>query len=388
MPESIENAHLLEVRPLTPPAVVKERLPSPPAVQNRVRTARARIRDALHGRDRKRLVVVVGPCSIHDHDAALDYALRLRRVMDRTDDALVIVMRTYFEKPRTTVGWKGLLNDPHLDGSCDIATGIEQARRLLIDLNAAGVPCASEALDPVTPDYLADLLAWASIGARTVESQTHRQMASGLSMPVGFKNGTDGRLEGATNAMIAAGEPHSFLGVSPDGRAAVVKTLGNPDRHVILRGGVGGPNHGPDSVAEALGRVAGQGIARPVMVDCSHGNSSKDPSRQPEVCREVLEQVRAGQEGLLGVMLESNLHPGAQTWQPGVELAYGVSITDACLGWEETEQLLDEIADTVRKRCESSARSEPRASGGWAPGEQAVREHRAQRAAGGRSRSS
>ncbi|HKJ25359.1 MAG TPA: 3-deoxy-7-phosphoheptulonate synthase [Myxococcota bacterium] len=345
----LENANLAGVEPLPPPAALKARLPVPEAVAGAVLSARARLRDALHGRDRRRLVAIVGPCSIHDGDAALDYARRLRAVAERTGDALVVVMRTYFEKPRTTVGWKGLLNDPHLDGSCEVALGIERAREILLATNALGVPCASEALDLVTPDYLADLLSWTSIGARTAESQTHRQMASGLSMPVGFKNATDGSIAAAGNAMLAAGQPHSFLGVSPDGRASVVKTLGNPDRHVILRGGSAGPNHGPEHVAEALRRVADQGITRPVMVDCSHGNSGKDPARQPDVCREVLAQVADGQRGLVGVMLESNLEAGAQTWKPGGELAWGVSITDACLGWSETEALLDEMAEAVRR---------------------------------------
>jgi len=230
-----------------------------------------------------------------------------------------------------------------------VALGIERAREILIAVNALGVPCASEALDLVTPDYLADLLAWTSIGARTAESQTHRQMASGLSMPVGFKNATDGSIAAAANAMLAAGQPHSFLGVSPDGRAAVVKTLGNPDRHVILRGGATGPNHGPEHVSAALRRVADQGIARPVMVDCSHGNSGKDPARQPGVCREVVAQVVAGEHGLLGFMVESNLEAGAQTWKPDGQLTRGVSITDACLGWDETEALLDEVAEAVRR---------------------------------------
>jgi 3-deoxy-7-phosphoheptulonate synthase len=344
----LENANLIGVEPLPAPAELKARLPVPEAVAGTVLAARARIRDVLHGRDRRRLVVIVGPCSIHDGDAALDYARRLGAVAERSGDALVVVMRTYFEKPRTTVGWKGLLNDPHLDGSCDVVLGIERARETLLAVNALGVPCASEALDLVTPDYLADLLAWTSIGARTAESQTHRQMASGLSMPVGFKNATDGSIAAAGNAMLAAGEPHSFLGVSPDGRASVVKTLGNPDRHVILRGGTRGSNHDAEHVDEALARVADQGFARPVMVDCSHGNSGKDPARQPAVCREVLAQVAAGQGGIMGLLLESNLEAGAQTWKPDGELAYGVSITDACMGWSETEALLDEIAEAVR----------------------------------------
>jgi len=348
MPEPIENVNLHGVVPLVPPARVKARIPADGAARATVRGARARIRDALHGRDRHRLVVVVGPCSIHDADAALEYARRLRDVADRTRDALVLVMRTYFEKPRTTVGWKGLLNDPHLDGSCDVAAGIEAARRILRAVNELGVPCASEALDPVTPEYLADLLAWGSIGARTAESQTHRQMASGLSMPVGFKNATDGSVEAAANAMLAAAAPHAFLGVHADGRAAVVRTRGNPDRHLVLRGGSAGPNHGAAHVARAAALVAGQGMARPVMVDCSHDNSGKDPARQPAVCRDVLAQVRDGQGAVLGVMVEGNLAPGRQTWRPGAALAHGVSITDPCLGWKDTEPLLEEIADAAR----------------------------------------
>ena len=364
--EAIENRNLAGVEPLVPPAEVKRRIPvSEPAAET-VIAARARIRDVLHGLDPHRLVVVVGPCSIHDRDAALDYARRLGPVIDRTADALVVAMRTYFEKPRTTVGWKGLLNDPHLDGTCDVAAGIELARQILHEINVLGVPCASEALDPVTPDYLADLLAWASIGARTAESQTHRQMASGLSMPVGFKNATDGSVEAASNAMVAAAEPHSFLGVSPDGRTSIVKTTGNPDRHVILRGGTAGPNHDAEHVDRAAGLVAEQGIPRPIMVDCSHGNSRKDPSRQPEVAREVLAQHRGGQHALMGLLIESNLRRGSQTWKPDGELEYGVSITDACLGWDETEALLDEIAAHVRATGRRARRSGAEASSGRA----------------------
>ena len=350
MSDRLHNVNVASSELLPTPEDVKGELPVPAASEQFVFDSRQVVRDILDRRD-PRLFVVVGPCSIHDLDAAHEYAQRLRALAARVSRTLFLVMRVYFEKPRTTVGWKGLLNDPHLDGRCDVALGIDRARRLLLELNAAGVPCASEALDPVTPDYLADLLAWSSIGARTAESQTHRQMASGLSMPVGFKNGTDGRIEAAGNAMLTAGQPHSFLGVSPDGRASVVKTLGNPDRHVILRGGASGPNHGAEHVAAAVRLVADQGIARPVMVDCSHDNSRKDPARQPEVCRDVLAQHRAGQDAILGVMLESFLVAGAQTWKPGGELAYGVSITDACLGWSETEALLDEIAATVRSRA-------------------------------------
>jgi 3-deoxy-7-phosphoheptulonate synthase len=347
MQEKLENRNLIGVTPLVPPRAVKAKLPITDAIASTVLEARQAIREVLHGRDARRLVVIVGPCSIHDPEAGLEYAHRLRRVIDRTRERLVVLMRTYFEKPRTTVGWKGLINDPHLDGSCDIAAGIELSRHTLLAINALGVPCASEALDPVTPDYVADLLAWASIGARTAESQTHRQMASGLSMPVGFKNGTDGSVDSAKNALISAGHPHSFLGVSPDGAAAVVKTTGNPDRHIVLRGGGGRPNYRADDVVRAVALVADEGIARPVMVDCSHDNSGKDATRQAAVCRDVLAQVRGGASAIMGLLIESNLQPGRQTWKPDAALAYGVSITDACMGWEETEALLDEIAAAV-----------------------------------------
>jgi len=260
----------------------------------------------------------------------------------------VLVMRTYFEKPRTTVGWKGLINDPHLDGSHAVEEGLEIARGLLLEINGLGIPCATEWLDPFTPQFLADLMSWASIGARTSESQTHRQLASGLSMPVGFKNGTDGSLEAARNAMVAAGHPHSFLGICADGASAVVNTRGNPDRHIVLRGGSGGPNYGADQVAEAARLVSDLGVARPVMVDCSHGNSGKDPARQPLVAREVLAQLRQGARSLAGLMLESNLEAGSQPWSHGASLRRGVSITDACLGWSETEDLLYEIAEAVK----------------------------------------
>jgi len=351
MDEPLENRNLVSLAPLEAPRAVKRRLPVPPRAAATVRGARAALRELVHGRDAGRLLVVVGPCSIHDEAAALDYAARLARVARETADALLVVMRTYFEKPRTTVGWKGLVNDPHLDGSCDVGHGLLLARRILLAVNSLGVPCATEVLDPVTPQYLADLVAWAAIGARTTESQTHREMASGLSMPVGFKNGTDGSLAGAANALVSAGHPHSFLGVDEGGASAVVKTRGNPDRHLILRGGARGPNHDAATVAEAARLAAAQGIARGVLVDCSHDNSRKDPARQPAVARAVLSQLQGGQRALLGVMLESHLVAGRQDWAHGVPLAYGQSITDACLGWGETEALLHELADGVRARA-------------------------------------
>jgi 3-deoxy-7-phosphoheptulonate synthase len=348
MIEKIENRNLLEVAPLTSPSAVKAKLPLTDTAAQVVLRTRQAIRDIIHGRDPHRLLVVVGPCSIHDADAALEYATRLRRVAGDTAAELVLVMRTYFEKPRTTVGWKGLINDPHLDGTCDIAAGLELARRILLDINLLGVPCAGEMLDPITPQYIADLLSWAAIGARTTESQTHREMASGLSMPVGFKNGTDGGLQIALNAMISARHAHSFLGINADGVTSVIKTAGNPDRHVVLRGGAGKPNYGPADIARATAMVADEQIARPVMVDCSHDNSAKDHLRQLIVGRDVLRQLHDGQRAIMGLLLESNLKPGKQTWKEGVALEPGVSITDACIGWAETETLLYEAAASVR----------------------------------------
>jgi 3-deoxy-7-phosphoheptulonate synthase len=345
--EPLEDRNVSAVVPLVPPRAVKAKLPVGAGESELVRTTRAAIRDLLHGRDRHRLLVVVGPCSIHDPVVALDYARRLAAVARATGESLVVVMRTYFEKPRTTVGWKGLINDPHLDGSCAVAEGLELARRLLVDVNRLGVPCGSELLDPITPQYVADLLAWAAIGARTTESQTHREMASGLSMPVGFKNGTDGGLQVAIDAMVSARHPHTFLGIDVDGTTSAIRTQGNPDRHVVLRGGRARANHHPEDVAHAAALVAEQGIARPLMIDCSHGNSGKDPSRQLRVCREVLDQVRGGQRAIMGLLLESNLVAGRQDWRPGAPLAYGVSITDACVGWDDTEALLHEAAAAV-----------------------------------------
>ncbi len=350
MAHGIDNQNVAELKPLATPRSVKEKLPITETAALTVRETRQAIRDIIHGRDQERLVVIVGPCSIHDPHAASEYADLLKQVADATRERLLIVMRTYFEKPRTTVGWKGLVNDPHLDGTCDIATGIELARTILLTLNDKGIPCASELLDPVTPQYLADLVSWAAIGARTTESQTHREMASGLSMPVGFKNSTEGSLQVALNAMIAARQPHHFLGINADGVTCMVKTLGNPDRHLVLRGGGGKTNYGPDDIARAEAAMAAEGIERPIMVDCSHGNSDKDYRRQTPVAREVLGQFREGRSSIMGLMLESNINAGNQSWQDGVPLTYGVSITDACLGWSDTEALLYELAEAVALR--------------------------------------
>ena len=347
MSEQLEDTHLVDMQPLIAPRAVKAELPMTEQAAELVSETRQLIRAILHGRDQRRLLVVTGPCSIHDAEAAYEYAGRLKKVIDATRDRLVIVMRTYFEKPRTTVGWKGLINDPHLDGSCDIPTGLQMARQILLHINQLGVPCAVEVLDPVTPQYVADLISWAAIGARTTESQTHRELASGLSMPIGFKNGTDGKVQSAINAMISARHPHSFLGINADGLTCMVKTGGNPDRHIVLRGGGGKPNCGPEDIARATELVAGEEIARAVMVDCSHDNSGKDHTRQGQVCRDALAVFRDGQRALMGLLIESNLNPGKQAWKEGVQLEYGMSITDACIGWEETEQLLYEIAEAV-----------------------------------------
>jgi len=341
----VENTNLTAFQPLRAPRLVKAELPAPPGVAELVLLTRQELRDVIFGRDLRRRVVIVGPCSIHDPDAALEYAARLAKVRAATRERLVLLMRAYFEKPRTTLGWKGLINDPNLDGSCDIGTGLQRARETLLAINGLGVPCGSEVLDPITPQYVADLLSWASIGARTTESQTHREMASGLSMPVGFKNATDGSLDPCVNALISAGHPHHFVGINADGVTSVVQTRGNPDRHIVLRGGVR-PNYSPEDVAEAAARVsaADPRIVRSIMVDTSHGNSMKDWTRQPEVCRAVLEQMRGGQRALMGFLIESNLEAGRQDWKQGAPLARGVSITDGCIGWRETEELLEEIA--------------------------------------------
>jgi len=347
MQRPLDNQHIIEIKPLPSPRTIKTKLPVTDQAAALVVETRDAIRRILHGQDRERLLVIVGPCSIHDPEAAYEYAAKLKPVADALRDRLLIVMRTYFEKPRTTVGWKGLINDPHLDGTCDIATGMELARTILLKINQSGMPCATELLDPISPQYVADLISWTAIGARTTESQTHREIASGVSMPVGFKNGTEGSLQVAINAMTSARAPHHFVGINTEGQTSIIKTAGNPDRHIVLRGGGGKTNYDAEHVANAEAAVAGEGIARPIMIDCSHDNSSKDHRRQGLVAREVLRQFREGRQSIMGLMLESNLNPGKQTWKQGISLAHGVSITDACLGWEETEALLPELAEMI-----------------------------------------
>jgi 3-deoxy-7-phosphoheptulonate synthase len=309
---------------------------------------RRAVHDILRGAD-DRLLVVVGPCSIHDYAAAVDYAKRLAGERERLRAELAIVMRVYFEKPRTTVGWKGFINDPHLNETFDMNEGIRLARKLLLEVNEAGVPCATEFLDLISPQYIADLIAWGAIGARTTESQSHRQLASGLSCPVGFKNGTDGNIRIAVDAIKAANSRHHFISVTKSGHVAVFKTAGNEDCHVILRGGKA-PNYDAASVDAACRELAGAGLAQHVMVDLSHANSAKQYRKQLEVGADVAAQLAAGERRIIGVMVESHIHPGRQDLLSGKPLAYGISITDACLGWEETVPLLDTLAEAVRKR--------------------------------------
>ncbi len=320
------------------PRQVLEGCPLDARARETVTQGRSELRKALAGKD-GRLVVICGPCSIHDPECALEYAGRLAELRRELSERLILVMRTYFEKPRTTVGWKGFINDPGRDGTYDINRGFREARRILLDVNRLDLPCATEFLDPVVPQYTADLVSWAAIGARTTESQTHRQMASGLSMPVGFKNSTDGGLQVALDAMVAATHPHVFLGIDTGGQTSIVRTTGNPDVHVVLRGGNGGSNYSRAHIA--FTRVLLNGATRnprSLLVDCSHANSDKDYRRQPAVFHDVLEQVRAGESSILGLMLESHLAEGRQANEE--PLVYGRSITDACIGWEQTEELL------------------------------------------------
>jgi 3-deoxy-7-phosphoheptulonate synthase len=344
-----KNLRIAEFSPLVTPKQLESELPITPEIGRLVQQSRQAISNMLHGKNSQRLVVIVGPCSIHDPDAALEYAERLKKVADATAEHLLVVMRTYFEKPRTVVGWKGLVSDPHLDGSCDIPAGLASARKILLAINGLGMPCATEFLDTVVPHYLADMVTWAAIGARTTESQVHRQMTSGLSMPVGFKNSTDGSLQNAINAVLSARHPHAFLGINADGVSSVVKTTGNQDCHIVLRGGASGPNYHHADVEVAARATGKEGLSRGVMVDCSHGNSAKDPTRQSAVLKEVVGNFASGQKAVLGVMLESNLRPGRQTWMQDAPLEYGVSITDACIGFEETERLLHAAAESLSR---------------------------------------
>jgi 3-deoxy-7-phosphoheptulonate synthase len=333
---------------LTAPQAMKQELPLTAAANQVVVESRETIKAILSGED-PRLLIVIGPCSIHDEKAALEYAERLVSLRDAVAEQLFVVMRVYFEKPRTTVGWKGLISDPHLDGSFDMGTGLRKARRLLLSIAELGLPTGTEMLEPITPQYIDDLVSWSAIGARTTESQTHRQMASGLSMPVGFKNGTDGNLQVAIDAMISSRSPHGFLGIDADGRTAIIRTRGNPWGHTILRGGRGGPNYDAASVAGAIELLKAKKLPEAIMVDTSHANSSKKHQNQHLVWEDVIAQRVAGNRQLIGMMVESNLECGAQKLgEDRSQLKYGVSITDECIGWEETERLLQSGAAALR----------------------------------------
>ncbi len=334
-----ENLRVADVKRLITPAQLKNRLPIREAANQTVVQGRERVEAILDGTD-PRMLVVVGPCSIHDEKSALEYALRLNELRKELADRLFIVMRVYFEKPRTTVGWKGLIYDPHLDGSDDMETGLRWARELLLRINEIGLPAGTEFLDPIVPQYIDDLVTWAAVGARTTESQTHRQMASGLSMPVGFKNGTDGALQVALDAMLSARQPHSFIGIDSAGITSVIRTTGNPYGHVVLRGGKAGTNYDPESIAAAVSALRKAGLRDVLMVDCSHANSAKVFARQEEVWANVIEQRARGNRALVAMMVESHLFEGNQPLKDRAALRYGVSITDACVGWETTERML------------------------------------------------
>ena len=346
----LQNVNVASAEKLPPPDAVRRELPLTARAEATVAAARETLVAILARRD-PRLFVVVGPCSIHDPEAAREYAARLLALAQRVERTLLLVMRVYFEKPRTTVGWKGLINDPDLDDSFHIEKGIRLARRLLLELAEMGLPAATEALDPIMPQYLSELVAWTAIGARTTEAQTHREMASGLSTPVGFKNGTDGTLGVAINALQSVRHPHHFLGITPDGQLAVFRTRGNPHAHVVLRGGGGRSNHDPASVALCEQELARAGLPLNIVVDCSHGNSGKDPSRQPLVAESCTSQILAGNRSIVGLMLESHLFAGSQPIpEDRSRLRYGVSVTDACIDWPTTERLLLRIHEQLDTR--------------------------------------
>jgi 3-deoxy-7-phosphoheptulonate synthase len=329
------------------PTELKKELPLPESARDLVGRSRQTVKDILDGKD-DRLFAVVGPCSIHDTELALEYGKRLKALADQVGEHIFIIMRVYFEKPRTTVGWKGLINDPHLNGSFDIETGLRKARKLLIKLSELGLPLATEALDPISPQYLQDTITWTAIGARTTESQTHREMSSGLSSPVGFKNGTDGSLDVAVNAMKSVVSGHAFLGINPQGQVAITKTKGNHYGHVVLRGGGGKPNYDSVSIALCEQALDKAGLPTNIVVDCSHANSNKDHNVQPLVLDDIAHQIKDGNRSICGVMIESNINEGNQSIPDDLsQLKYGVSVTDACISWESTEKSLKKMADTL-----------------------------------------
>ena len=345
---SIHNVNVASQQALTAPAALRSSVPVDESIFSFVRESREVVSNILDRKDH-RLMVVVGPCSIHDHDAAIDYAAKLKTLSDELKDTLYVIMRVYFEKPRTTTGWKGLINDPSLDDSFDIEAGLKLGRTLLRDLLAMGLPTATEALDPITPQYLHDLICWSAIGARTTESQTHREMASGLSSAVGFKNGTDGSLDVAINALKSVQHPHRFLGINSEGVVSIFETRGNPYGHVVLRGGSNGPNYDSVNISKCESELAKAGLPSNIMVDCSHANSSKDHNVQPLVTRDISNQILKGNKSIVGVMLESHLNEGRQDIPADLsDLQYGVSVTDACMDWGTTENSLRELAHTLQ----------------------------------------
>ncbi len=345
----LENLNVEQQEVLITPEQLKARLPVSEDVREAVNGYRETVRTIVDRKD-PRLLVVVGPCSIHDVEAAKEYAQRLKRLSDDIADQVFVVMRAYFEKPRSTVGWKGLINDPHLDDSFKVAEGLHIGRQLLLELSQMGLPLATEALDPITPQYMQDLISWSAIGARTTESQTHREMASGLSCPVGFKNGTDGSLGVAINALESVASPHRFLGISPTGQVSVIQTKGNAHGHVVLRGGSSGPNYSPEHIQACEAALEKLGLTQSIMVDCSHANSNKDHRQQRNVVNSVSQQIAAGNRSITGLMIESHLHEGNQSISNPDGLSYGVSITDACINWDETDSLLRQLAEQLASR--------------------------------------
>jgi 3-deoxy-7-phosphoheptulonate synthase len=347
MEDKISDACIDDAQVLVSPTELKAKLPLTAELEQRVLGYRSAVKNILDFRDQRKFIVV-GPCSIHDVDAALEYAHRLKALADRVSDKLLLIMRVYFEKPRTTVGWKGLINDPDLNDSFHVEKGFQIGRQLLLDITKIGLPTATEALDPIVPQYIGDLVAWAAIGARTTESQTHREMASGLSMPVGFKNGTDGSIKVALNALQSAMQPHNFLGINQQGQVSVFRTTGNDYGHVILRGGEGQPNYDPVSVAQVEEALKKANMQPRIVIDCSHGNSNKDYRLQPVVMESVIQQVVAGNNSIVGLMLESHLSEGGQSIPADLsQLQYGVSVTDKCIGWAETERIILAAADRL-----------------------------------------
>ncbi|SRR5690554_179960 len=348
MTEKINDVNVASQEILITPEALKKELPLNGDLRDFISRSRRTVQDILDKKDH-RLFVVIGPCSIHDTEAALDYARRLKELSDKVKDTVYIIMRVYFEKPRTTIGWKGLINDPNLNNTFEIEKGLHIGRKLLLDITKIGLPTATEALDPISPQYLQDLISWSAIGARTTESQTHREMASGLSSPVGFKNGTDGNLTVAINALESVANSHSFLGINKQGQVAIIRTKGNKYGHVVLRGGSNGPNFNAEHVKACEEDLAKAGLSNNIMIDCSHANSEKDPGKQPAVVENVIEQIKAGNQSVVGLMIESNIGWGNQKISDDKsKLQYGVSITDPCIDWEATEKCMLNLADQLR----------------------------------------